>query len=342
MRLVIWACWATEDWSWLKEWHWCVNNNAQSGNESSNFPPKSSHAQKKATTWQSFDPPLLGDPGIHSRCHYYPPVWCRDLGSLLATDQATWGFSPMPLALYPWHQITRPCVKWTSPQGNQPTKTTLFQVQLRWAGYTARRTNACPKQSLLSSKKECLIIMLLENVTKTGWRDSSHRQESTISHGSRRLQTKTVGADQWKRPEPEIESLRQRSIKLQMKRRRRQKEKATSQPSAALRNLCLSKVQKGLHTKKWILQPQTADPQHSPCLRGIGHDTAWRFICRQILLHYKQIADIFFAKKTNECTKRIVYVAKRHSNKTIIFSAKKGEKKVDHTRKTNVFAKKWS
>ena len=57
----------------------------------------------------------------------------------------------------------------------------------------------CPTQSSsTSSKKERVIMALQESVTKTSWRDSLYRRESTISHGSMRPQTETAGAHQWK------------------------------------------------------------------------------------------------------------------------------------------------
>ena len=57
-------------------------------------------------------------------------------------------------------------------------------------------------------------MVLQGNVTKASWRNSLHRWESTISHGSRRPQTKTAGAHQWEKP---VVSLRQKSIKPQRK-----------------------------------------------------------------------------------------------------------------------------
>ena len=56
--------------------------------------------------------------------------------------------------------------------------------------------------------------MFQESVTKISWRDSLHRRESAISHGSRRPQTETAGAHQWEKP---VVSSRQRGIKPQRK-----------------------------------------------------------------------------------------------------------------------------
>ena len=77
------------------------------------------------------------------------------------------------------------------------------------------KTYACPKQSSsASSKKESAIVVLQESVTKISWRDSLHRRESAISHGSKRPKTETAGAHQWEKP---VVSSRQRGIKPQRK-----------------------------------------------------------------------------------------------------------------------------
>ena len=52
------------------------------------------------------------------------------------------------------------------------------------------------------------------SITKTSWRDSLHRHESTISHGSRRRPTETVGIYQWGKP---VVCSRQRGMKPQRK-----------------------------------------------------------------------------------------------------------------------------
>ena len=56
----------------------------------------------------------------HHRSH--PPVWCRDLGSLLEADQATGMVSPKLLALHPPHQMARPHATRRSPQESQPAQ----------------------------------------------------------------------------------------------------------------------------------------------------------------------------------------------------------------------------
>ena len=95
---------------------------------------------------------------------------------------------------------------------------------------------ACPKQSSsASSKKESAIVVLQESVTKISRRDSLHRRESAISHGSTRPQTETAGAHQWEKP---VVSLRQRDIKPQRKKPRRQKERAASLPSSSKTFVC--------------------------------------------------------------------------------------------------------
>ena len=55
-------------------------------------------------------------------------------------------------------------------------------------------------------------MVLQESVTKISWKDSLHKRESAISHGSRRPQTETAGAHQWGKP---VVSSRQRGIKPQ-------------------------------------------------------------------------------------------------------------------------------
>ena len=54
--------------------------------------------------------------------------------------------------------------------------------------------------SSASSKTENMIVVFQESVTKTSWRDSFHRQESTIRHGSSRTPPKRVGDHQCERP----------------------------------------------------------------------------------------------------------------------------------------------
>ena len=78
-----------------------------------------------------------------------------------------------------------------------------------WKTYTG------PKQSSsASSKKESAIVVLQESVTKISWRDSLHRRESTIIHGSMSPQTETAGDHLWEKP---AVSSRQRGINTQRK-----------------------------------------------------------------------------------------------------------------------------
>ena len=65
--------------------------------------------------------PLHKDQGIHGCCHSHPHVRCIDLGSLSEADQATRAVSPTLLALHPWYQMARSCVKQRSPQESQIT-----------------------------------------------------------------------------------------------------------------------------------------------------------------------------------------------------------------------------
>ena len=62
--------------------------------------------------------------------------------------------------------------------------------------------------------RRSVIVVLQESITKTCWGDSLLRWESTISHGSRRPQTETVGAHQW---EKQVISSRLRGMKPQRK-----------------------------------------------------------------------------------------------------------------------------
>ena len=97
------------------------------------------------------------------------------------------------------------------------------------------KTYACQKQSSsASSRKESMIVVLQESVTKTSWTDSLHRQESTISHGSERRQAETVCAHQWGKP---VTSSRQRH-EAGKERWRRQKKPTASQLSSAQTFTC--------------------------------------------------------------------------------------------------------
>ena len=60
---------------------------------------------------ESLAAPLHKDPGIQGRRRSHSPVRCRDLGSLSEADQVTGAVSPTLLALHPWLQMARPCVK---------------------------------------------------------------------------------------------------------------------------------------------------------------------------------------------------------------------------------------
>ena len=76
----------------------------------------------KGSMAESLTLPLHKDPGTQSRRHSHPPVWCRDLGSLLKADQATSAVSPTLLGLHPLHQMARPHVEQRSPQESQPAQ----------------------------------------------------------------------------------------------------------------------------------------------------------------------------------------------------------------------------
>ena len=109
---------------------------------------------------QSFAPPLHKDPGIHDRRRSHLPVLCRNLCSLLETDQATGTVSPMLLLPHPWHQIARPQESQTSREPACPAGSILLQVQLRWAGHVTRMEDVrMPKAvffcELQEGKRDC-------------------------------------------------------------------------------------------------------------------------------------------------------------------------------------------
>ena len=70
---------------------------------------------------ESLAPPLHKDPGTLNSRRSHPPVWCRDLGSLLEADQVTRAVSPTLLVLHLWHPMARPHVE-RSPQESQPAQ----------------------------------------------------------------------------------------------------------------------------------------------------------------------------------------------------------------------------
>ena len=88
---------------------------------------------------ESLTPPLHQDSDIQGRHHSHPPVWCRDLGSLLEADQASGAVSPTLLV----HLGT----KWQDHVLNEEVlkrasllriESILLRVQLRWAGHITR------------------------------------------------------------------------------------------------------------------------------------------------------------------------------------------------------------
>ena len=206
----------------------------------------------------SLTPPLHKDPGIQGCHHAHPPVQCRDLDFVLEADQATGVVSPVLLALHPGHQMDRPRVKRRSPQESQPAQ---HRVHLAsgaaaqgWPHHKDGR-HACLKQSSsVSSKKKSMIVVLQGSVTKTSWRDSLHRQESAISHGSRSPQIKIAGVHQWEKPVSQLfEAERHKAAKEKC---RRQKERAASVPSSSHSFVCpkcsrgcASKI--GLYSHQW-------------------------------------------------------------------------------------------
>ena len=77
-------------------------------------------------------------------------------------------------------------------------------------------------------------MVLQESATKITWRDSLHRRESAISHGSRRPQTETAGAHQREKPVV-FEAERHKAKK---EKRRQQKVRAASLPPSFQTFVC--------------------------------------------------------------------------------------------------------
>ena len=173
----------------------------------------------------SLSPSLHKDPGIRGRRRSYPPVRCRDLGSLSEANQATGAVSPTLLTFHPRHQMARIRVKRRNTQERQPAQNRVRLASgtaaLGWQHSQGWKTYACPKQSSpVRSKKEGKTVALQESATEIRWIDSLQRRELAISHGSRRPKTGIAGAHQWEKP---VVSSRQRGIKQQRKNARGRK-----------------------------------------------------------------------------------------------------------------------
>ena len=111
-------------------------------------------------------------------------------------------------------------------------------------------------------------MVLQESATKISWSDSLHRQESTISHGSRRPQTMTVVLIREKRRS-------RQTHKVTKERRKRQKEWAASQsPSAQTftcrqcSGVCTSRIGLYSHQRACKNWPSTMPNPH---LRRTSH-----------------------------------------------------------------------
>ena len=121
------------------------------------------------------------------------------------------------------------------------TESILFQARLRWSGRVSRMEDIrMPKAVFLSELREGKRDRGAKRKRyRDHWRDSLHRQESAISHGSRRPQTEAVGAHQWEKP---VVSSRQRGMKPE-KKKTQEAERSCSIPVILSPNLRLSKVQ---------------------------------------------------------------------------------------------------
>ena len=105
----------------------------------------------------------------------------------------------------------------------------LLRVQPRWAGQVARMEDIhMPNAVFFGELQEGNRDRDVPRQTSWKMRDSLHRQELAISHGSRRPQNETVDAHQWERP---VVSSSQRHNAAK-DRRGRQKERAASRSSS--------------------------------------------------------------------------------------------------------------
>ena len=114
-----------------------------------------------------------------------------------------------------WDTIsTRPTVG--TVINTEDCKLRSFQWAHKWYSVTT-------EESDLQGIRNCVLLQSL------------HRWESAISYGSRRPQTKTAGAHQWRKASCEFEAERHKAVK---EKRRRQKERAASLPSSFQTFVC--------------------------------------------------------------------------------------------------------
>ena len=146
-------------------------------------------------------PPLHEAPGIQGRRRFHPPVRCGDLGSLSEADQATGAVSLTLLALHPWHQIARSRVKRRSLQESQPAQHRVHLVSgaaaLGWPRHKdGRRRHAQSSLLQRAARRKALPGCSKKSLQRSAEETACASRESAISHGSRKPQTETAGADQ--------------------------------------------------------------------------------------------------------------------------------------------------
>lgn len=102
-----------------------------------------------------------------------------------------WAISPTLLALLPWHHMARLRVKQKHPEQNQPTShrvvLVLCYVTRGWPHpQNWRHTHALINllQPDSERKARCCKNILYRPTEETNWRDSLHRRQSSVGHGS--------------------------------------------------------------------------------------------------------------------------------------------------------------
>ena len=206
---------------------------------------------------ESVTPSLHKDPDIQGHHHSYPPVQCRDLGSLSEPDQATGAVSPMLPVFHPWHQMARPYVERRSPQESQPA-----QHRVHLASGVAALGWPHHKMEDIRMPKAVFFSELQEGKHDRGaprkrCKDQLKRQlaKAGISHQS--LQQEASDRDSWcslvRKGSSEFKAERHKATK---EKHRWQKEWAASQPSSSQTficpkcgRVCSSRI--GLYSHQW-------------------------------------------------------------------------------------------
>ena len=143
----------------------------------------------------------------------FPPSFTvQRLDSLPEADQATGAVSPTLLALHPWHQMARPVSnEEVLKRASLPSmKSTLLQMQLRWADHVTRMEDVrMPKavffSELQKGKRD-------RGAPRKRYKDQLKRQlaQAEINHQS--WQQEASGRDSWRA------SIRKASCKFAVER----------------------------------------------------------------------------------------------------------------------------